>query len=65
MVSDQEQPVGKATPLDARANLKRRRQQPIIPGPSPMAQTGPNAIELALQRQQVDWALETDSDAEA
>ena len=65
VLNDQEQPVGKATPLDARANLKRRRQQPIIPGPSPTAQTGSNAIELALQRQQIDWVLETDSDAEA
>ncbi|NEV62648.1 DDE-type integrase/transposase/recombinase [Thiorhodococcus minor] len=49
---------GAAVALDARANLRRRRQRPPQVAPTPAAAAGPNAVELALAEQRAALALD-------
>lgn len=43
-------PLGTATPLDAEANLHRRRRKPDPEGPAAQPSGGPNLVELAYQQ---------------
>jgi putative transposase len=43
------EPIGRATPLDALANLDRRRRKPD-PAPAASLPAGPNLVELAYQQ---------------
>ena len=47
---DQGNDLGAATPLDAEANLHRRRRKPDPEGPSAPASGGPNLVELAYRQ---------------
>ena len=47
---DQGNSLGTATPLDAEANLHRRRRKPDPEGPAAQPSGGPNLVELAYQQ---------------
>ena len=47
---DQANSLGTATPLDAEANLHRRRRKPDPEGPAGQPSGGPNLVELAYQQ---------------
>lgn len=61
--NDKGEALGRATPLDARANLTRKRRRPSAPAPEPTGH-GPNAVELALAQQHAALILSLDDDKE-